>query len=95
MRAAVVSAHQASIKAAKLIPLAAQEVASAEEPLRLPYRRQARLAASRPTDVMTLRQRGAQRPCEPEGRGNQAARQRDIAGTQMISAQLTTQRLSQ
>src|SRR5882672_3708853 len=35
VQAAVVSAHQASITAAKLIPLAAQEVASAEEALRL------------------------------------------------------------
>jgi outer membrane protein TolC len=35
VRAAVVSAHQASITAEKLIPLAAQEVASAEEALRL------------------------------------------------------------
>jgi len=35
VRAAVVSAHQASVTAAKLIPLAGQEVASAEEALRL------------------------------------------------------------
>jgi outer membrane protein TolC len=35
VRAAVVSAHQASITAAKLIPIAGQEVASAEEALRL------------------------------------------------------------
>jgi outer membrane protein TolC len=35
VRAAVVSAHQASITAAKLVPIAAQEVASAEEALRL------------------------------------------------------------
>lgn len=35
VRAAVVSAHQASITAAKVIPIAGQEVASAEEALRL------------------------------------------------------------
>jgi outer membrane protein TolC len=35
VRAAVVSAHQAGITAAKLIPLAGQEVVSAEEALRL------------------------------------------------------------
>jgi outer membrane protein TolC len=35
VRAAVVSAHQASITAVKLIPIAGQEVVSAEEALRL------------------------------------------------------------
>ena len=35
VRAAVVSAHQASLTAAKLIPVASQQVTSAEEALRL------------------------------------------------------------
>jgi outer membrane protein TolC len=35
VRAAVISAHQASLTAAKLIPIAAQQVTSAEEALRL------------------------------------------------------------